>query len=143
MATIVGPIAPYNNVPIAPQNFQPSQFPITAISLGFSTTVTMGNSTNSVPPNYIVGQLCRLLIPSSFGSIQLNQVSGYVLSIPSSTSVVLGINSSQNVDPFVLSNATTVAQIVAVGDVNQGVTNATGLSNQGTFVPGCFQNISS
>lgn len=132
-----GPVSPYNNVPIEPQNFEPSRFVIAGVTLGQTTTVT-----TSVSHNYVVGQQVRLIIPYSFGCRQLNEQVGFVLSVPSSTTVVLDIDSSQNVDPYKSSTATTVAQILAIGDINQGALNASGSSNQGTYVPGSFINIS-
>lgn len=133
-----GPIAPERNPPINPQYYQPGVFFITAITLGATTTVT-----TSVNHNYVIGQLCRLLIPQSYGSYQLNEVTGNVISIPTANQVVLDINST-NADAFVASPAygPTKPQIVAVGDVNTGTINATGRSANGTFIPGSFIDIS-
>lgn len=141
MSTLKGvisyPIPLYANVPIESQYYQPSRFVISALTRGQTTTVT-----TSVAHNYIIGQECRLIIPPSFGCRQLNEASGFVLSIPSTTQVELSIDSSINVDPYIASSATTVAQILAIGDLNSGVTNSSGISNQGTYVPGSFINIS-
>jgi len=71
------PIPPYSNPPIEPQNFKPSLFYITAISLGQITTVT-----TSVNNNYVVNQEVRLLIPNGYGSRGLNEQIGLVISIP-------------------------------------------------------------
>lgn len=132
----VGPIALFNNLPIEPQFYQPSRFVISAISLGTTTIVT-----TTVNHNYVVGQEVRLLIPSSFGSYQLNEQTGFIISIPASNQFELNINSSKNVSAFISSSATTVAQCLAVGDVNMGQTN-TGRTNNLTNVPGSFINIS-
>lgn len=133
---MTGPIPPYSNVPIQPQNFKPSRFVITAITLGQTTTITTSDNTN-----YVTGQLVRLVIPESFGSYQLNEQTGYVLSIPATNQVVLNINST-NANPFVSStNRFSQAQIMAVGDINNGPINIQG--RQGNIsVPGSFQNIS-
>lgn len=133
----VGPIAYLNNLPIEPQNYAPNYFFISAISLGSLTTVT-----TTVDHNYVVGQLCRLIIPFSFGCRQLNEVTGYVVSIPATNQVVLNINSSVNVDAFTSSSAFTQPQILAVGDISNGTTNSTGRSNTGTYIPGAFINVS-
>lgn len=133
---ISGPIPPYNNLPIEPQFYQPSRFVISAITLGATTLVT-----TTVNQNYVIGQEVRLIIPPSFGSVQLNGKTGIVISIPASNQVEININSSKNVDPFVSSNATTQAQILAIGDVNSGTTNL-GRNNNTTFIPGSFINIS-
>jgi|SRR5579872_898053 len=132
-----GPVAPYNNVPINPQYYKPSRFVISAVSLGETTTIT-----TTVNMNYVIGQLVRLLIPPSFGCVQLNEQEGYVISIPAANQVVLDIDSSLDVDPFISSSATTVAQIIAVGDINTGTVNPTGRVMNGTYIPGAFVDIS-
>ena len=137
MPVISFPIPPYSNPPIESQNFQPSQFFISTISLGTMTTVT-----TTVNHNYVVGQEVRLLITPTSGCRQLNEQTGFVLSIPASNQVVLNINSSQNVDPFTTSSATTQPQIVAVGDINSGITSSTGRVISSTNIPGSFINIS-
>lgn len=83
------PIPAYSNVPIEAQFYQPSRFVISAISLGITTIVT-----TSLDNNYVVGQLVRLLIPAPYGSFQLNNVQGYVISLPASNQVEIGIDSS-------------------------------------------------
>ena len=144
---IQGPIAPYSNLPIKPQFFQPSQFPITAITYGVTTTVTMGDSTNNVPPNYVVGQFVRFIIPVKYGARQLNEKVGYVISLPSSNQVEIEINSI-GTDPFVASptfspgESQTPAQILAIGNLANGQINSTGRIDLGTYPPGSFINIS-
>jgi|BogFormECP03_OM2_1039629.scaffolds.fasta_scaffold00002_16 hypothetical protein len=137
MTVISYPIPPYSNLPINAQYYAPSRFVISAISLGVTTAVTTTQNNN-----YTIGQLVRLLIPPTFGARQLNESEGYVLSITSPNQIVLSINSSVNVDPFINSSANTKAQTLAIGDTNTGATNTTGRSNQTTFVPGSFINIS-
>lgn len=133
-----GPIPPYSNPPIEPQFFQPSVFPISGLSLGGSTTVTTTEN-----HNYVIGQLCRLIIGQSWGSYQLNEMLGYVTSIPASNQVVLNIN-SQNANSFKTGFGTN-PQIVAVGDVNSGLISSTGNRLPNGLVPtipGSFINIS-
>jgi hypothetical protein len=136
------PIPPYQNLPIEPQFYQPSVFVISAITLGITTTIT-----TTVTMNYVVGQLVRLNIPSNYGSYQLNQQTGYVLSVPAANQVVLSINSSVNVSPFAMTPppgnvATSPPQIVAVGDINYGYTSSTGSNIPLVTIPGSFINIS-
>lgn len=134
---IVGPVAPESNPPINPQYYEPSRFVISAISLGKTTLVT-----TSISNNYVVGQNIRLLIAPTYGANQLNNKTGYVLSILSSTQVEVGIN-SQNTDAFNPSGTgTTQPQIIAIGDINSGQTNASGPSATITYIPGSFINIS-
>jgi len=106
-----GPVALYNNLPIEPQFYQPSRFVISNVTLGNTTIVT-----TSVANNYVIGQLVRLLIPVGYGCNQLNEQSGIVISLPSSTQVEVMINSSVNVNPFVANPF--IANIT-------GITNAT------------------
>lgn len=132
------PIPLYQNVPIEPQFYQPRRFVIEDITLGATTTVT-----TTTDHDYVIGQEVRLIIPAQFGCYQLNEVLGYVLSVPSSDSVIININSLRNVDPFISATATTASpQILAMGDINQGAINSSGRVNNGTFIPGSFQNIS-
>lgn len=131
------PIPPYQNVPINAQYYQPSRFVISAITLGVTTLVQ-----TIADMNYVIGQQVRLIIPPSFGSRQLNEITGYVISIPQSNQVILGINSSQNVDPFINSSAPTQAQILAIGDVNTGAINADGPQYLQSYIPGSFIDIS-
>lgn len=130
------PTPPYSNPPIEPQFFKPSQFVISALTTGLNTTVT-----TSVNNNYVIGQECRLLIPKGYGCTQLNGLTGFVVSIPASNQVVLNINST-NSNAFIAASLPQQPQIVAIGDVNTGQTNANGLNSNLTFIPGAFQNIS-
>lgn len=134
----VGPIALYNNLPIEPQFYQPSRFVISSIALGRTTIVTATENMN-----YVISQLVRLLIPPSFGSYQLNEVEGYVLSLPTPDSVEISIDSLRNVDPFVIPpTSTDSAQILPVGDISSGSINTNGRTGNVTFIPGSFINIS-
>lgn len=136
---ITFPIPPYQNVPPQPEFYQPSRFVIEDITLGQTTLVT-----TTEDHNYVIGQECRLLIPSPFGSFQLNEVKGNVLSIPSDDQVELSIDSSRNVDAYIASSVTypSVAQIVAIGDFNSGAINSNGRIQNITFIPGSFINTS-
>ena len=131
------PIPAYQNVPIEAQFYKPSRFVISDVTLGVTTLVT-----TTEDMNYVIGQVVRLLIPSSFGCYQLNERQGIVLSIPADNEVEISIDSSQNVDQFISSSATTKPQIVAIGSVNTGYLNVSGRTNNGTYVPGSFINIS-
>lgn len=131
------PIPLYQNLPIQSYYFVPSQFFISAVTLGPQTTVTA-----TIDMNYVIGQQVRLMIPASFGCFQLNGLTGYVISIPSTNQVTIDINSSVGVDAFVLSSDITRAQILAIGDINTGFTSTTGPIIPLVTVPGSFINIS-
>ncbi len=141
------PIPAYQNLPIEPQFYQPSQFVITGLVLGQTTIVTMANGTNNVTPNYVIGQQVRLIIPPKYGSRSLSGRTGYVLSIPTTNSVEVSIN-SLDADPFIPSptfiafQSQTPPQIVAIGDINSGIVNGAGNMSTSTLIPGSFQNIS-
>jgi hypothetical protein len=136
MTVISYPIPPYSNLPINAQFYQPSRFVISGITLGVTTTVTTASDNN-----YVVGQLVRLIIPPSFGTRQLNEQEGYVLSIPTPNQVVININ-SVGFDPFINSFATSKAQILPIGDIGNGVVNTNGRTQNITYIPGSFINIS-
>lgn len=132
---ITGPIPPYSNPPIEPGYFLPNIFFISAVELGITTIVTMTMNTT-----FVIGQLCRLLIPKANGCSQLNEQTGYVIAIPNPNQVQLTINSTM-ANAFVTTLSGTQPQIVSVGDINSGQVN-TGRSNNLTFIPGSFINIS-
>ena len=89
MSAIIGPTPAYANVPINANYYQPSRFVISAITLGETTTVT-----TTADHNYVIGQVVRLLIPQDYGSYQLNETQGIVLSVPAADQVTVGINST-------------------------------------------------
>jgi hypothetical protein len=133
---IKGPVAPFSNLPIHAEYFQPSQFFISAITLGQTTTVT-----TTANDNYVVGQLVRFIIPPTFGTRQLNGQTGYVISLPAANQVQVAINST-GFDAFISDTAKTQPQLLPVGDVNSGQTNSNGITSILTFIPGSFINIS-
>jgi len=135
---IPGPIAPESNPPINPQYYQPRLYFISNITLGITTIIT-----TSVDHDYVIGQNVRLLIPQGYGPYQLNEQTGYVISIPSANQVELNIYSI-GANAFIPTPAygPTMPQIVPIGDVNTGVINASGRAINGTFIPGSFIDIS-
>lgn len=134
---VIGPIAPENNPPIEPQFYNPSRFNISAITNGQTTTIT-----TSVAHNYVVGQVVRLTIPTVCKEYELDEKSGIIVSIPSTTQVVVDIFSSK-FNTFVAAPATgTRPQILAIGDVNSGRVNASGRTNNATSILGSFINVS-
>jgi len=130
------PIPIYQNLPIEPQFYQPRMFFISDIALGQTTTIT-----TTVDHDYVIGQECRLIIPPTFGTRELNNQTGFVIAIPASNQVTLDIN-SQGFNTFISSSATTQPQILAIGDVNTGEINTQGRINQITYINGSFINIS-
>lgn len=135
----IGPISNERNPPINPQYYEPSRFVITSISEGINTIVT-----TNFPHNYVVGQEVKLLIPVFWGAYQLNNKTGFVLFIPSTTQVKISIDSF-GASPFVLASVhpvyTQQPQIIAIGDINTGVQNSSRSGNI-TYIPGAFRDIS-
>jgi len=81
------------------------------------------------------------LIPGGYGSVELNELTGFVIAIPNPTQVTLDIN-SQNVSAFISTSLRQTPQIVAIGDVNTGQINTTVANSNLTNIPGSFINIS-
>lgn len=138
--TVLSPPIPiYQNLPIHAEFYQPTRFVIEDIILGVTTLVI-----TVLDHDYVIGQNVRLIIPADFGCFQLNEVQGYVVSIPSRNQVEINIDSSRNVDPYIASSSTfpCVAQILAIGDLNNGQINTSGRISNITYIPGSFINIS-
>jgi hypothetical protein len=137
MNTVISyPIPPYSNPPINPQYYQPSRFVISGVTRGTITTITTTQNMN-----YVIGQLIRLVIPPSFGIRELNGQTAFVLSIPNLNQVVINIDST-SYSAFTNSNATTQAQILGIGDINNGYISNTGNVISNPEIPGSFINIS-
>lgn len=137
LPTEPGPVAPYNNYPVQSYFYEPNVFTIANIALGINTLVT---TTTAV--NYVVGQIVRLIIPTAYRAIQLDQRQGIVIDIPSANQILINIDStdSNTFDPAPV-QAPTSAQVVAIGDYNSGQIN-TSRSGQTIYVPGSFINVS-
>jgi hypothetical protein len=125
-----------NNIPINSNFYQPSFFFITALTLGFTTVVT-----TSVNHNYVVGQNIRLTIPNGYGTVGLNEQTGYVVSIPAANQVEVNINSI-NQSTFINAGQKTKPQIMAIGSIANGYQSSTGPLVSSTNIPGSFINIS-
>lgn len=129
-------IAPQRNPPITPWYYIPRAAFISAITTGTTTTITTAAS-----QYYVVGQIVKLLLNANNGCRGLNNREFLVISVPSSTQVVLDVNSLLET-PFVLTASYTEPQIVPVGDYNSGAINSQGRVNNGTYIQGSFINIS-
>ena len=135
--TVISPPIPaYQNLPIEPQNYQPRFFFIEDITQGPTTIVT-----TTTDHDYVIGQLIRLIIPPTNGIRLLNGQLGYVISIPADDQVEVTIY-SVGLDPFITSNNRNQPQILPVGDVNTGQTNANGPFFTTPYIPGSFIDIS-
>ena len=144
MTVISYPIPPYSNPPINSDYYQPRAYDISAITLGSTTLVT-----TSANHDFVIGQACRFIIPWGYGTTELNEMQGIVISIPMDDQVTITIDSSSfstfipGGSPQPVDKGTTaVPQILPIGDVNSGIISSTGLSNTSTNIPGSFINIS-
>jgi hypothetical protein len=141
-----GPVPAYSNPAITPWYYTPSKFSIADITRGITTVVTMTPSNvggTTVYPNYVIGQRVRINMTYGYGMPQINTMEAYVLSVPSSTTVQLDIDSRFfNAFDTTPTGATTPSQIIAVGDINSGQINSSGRTNQLTYIPGSFRDIS-
>ena len=133
---ISGPVAPYSNIAVQPQNFEPRKFDISAITLGSTTTVT-----TVLDMDYVIGQEVRLIIPPGYGSRELNEIQGFVIAIPAANQANLNINSIGS-NSFISAGLPNKAQILAIGDVNTGQLNENGPKRTKPWIPGSFRNIS-
>jgi len=122
------PIPAYSNPPIEPQFFQPSVFDISAITRGQSTTVT-----TTEDHNFVIGQLVRLIIPVLFGTYQINNLQGYVTSIPTDASVVVQIDSVY-MDAFVASPYTAIITNIVVSTATSVTVTANNSFKRGASI---------
>lgn len=137
MTVISYPIPPNQNEPIKAEYYQPSRFVISGITRGKETIIT-----TTEDMNYVIGQQVRIILPSIYKCYQINQQTGYVLSIPTSKSVTIDIDSS-SYDPFVnTAYSVEKPQIVAIGTLRNGSLNSEGRINNINYTPGAFINIS-
>ena len=129
------PIALYSNLPIHAEYYTPSRFEIANITRGTTTVIT-----TTLDHDYVIGQQVRNWVPIPYGCRQINGIPAYVLSIPSTTSIQISIDSS-NFDAFYALSLSQKPQIVAIGDTNTGQIN---LNNKQMmpWIPGSFRNIS-
>ena len=132
----IGPNAPYRNTPIHIETYVPKSFAISNITLGRTTKVI-----TSVPTQYVVGQLVRLLIPAFFGTRELTNQLAYVINV-TSNEITLNIDSSA-MTPY-KTNPTyskTPPQVIAVGDANYNTTNSTApiVNFNSLTIPGAFR----
>jgi len=131
-ALVGSPPGAYVKKVLYPYLYVPGVSFISAITLGSTTTIS-----TTTAHNLVVGQEVAFRIPSVYGTVQLNSLPnilipgspmyGYVVSVPSSNSVVVNINSTNytafNSNQTVASvDGLSFPQMVAVGDVNTGGT---------------------
>lgn len=108
--------------------FAPAMRNILSITQSYPTTITTTyDGVNPGEHDYISGLIVRLIVPSGFGMIQANELSGPITVI-NSTQFTMPIDTT-NFDPFIIPalqpgyNATP-AQVVVWGEINDILTGA-------------------
>jgi hypothetical protein len=133
---IVGPIAPYSNLPIQSQFYQPRRYQISDVTKGFTTIVTITED-----HDFVIGQQVRTLIPAEYGIFQMNGLQSLVISIPASDEVEIQLN-SKAFDLYISATSNQVPQIIPIGEFNSGYISSTGRVVSEINIPGVFINIS-
>ncbi len=94
--------------------------------------------------NYVINQQVQFFIPPQWGMRQLDQLKGFVLSIPTSNSFNVNINSTQ-FDAFVTPTTPAYvvinpAQVSGIGDMNYGNLAPGGRLPVPNVPPGSYEN---
>jgi hypothetical protein len=94
--------------------------------------------------NYVINQQVQFFIPSQWGMRQLNQLKGYVLTIPTSNEFTVNINTSQ-FDAFITPTPPTYividpAQVMGIGETNYGQSSPGGIPILPITIPGAYEN---
>ncbi len=104
--------------------FQPAMRLITALTLAENASVT-----TSFDHDYLVGLVVRLLVPSEFGMIQVNQEVGTIIDVPTATSFIIDID-TRGFDTFIVPAPepwyiNDFPSVIPVGEVNSSLSQAT------------------
>lgn len=107
-------------------------------SIGANTLVT-----TNIEHGFVVGNLVGFSIPKEYGMRELNAVKAYVLTVPTTTSVLLNLD-SRNFTPFIIPTPipTVVldpAQIIPAGNSNSGYSAPGGVQPTYETIPGAYQ----
>lgn len=133
------PNTPYNLGLFNSGTYTPPVSTITAISTGNPTTITTSDANS-----FVVGQEIQFFIPPLWGISQINNVTGYVVGITSSTQFTVNIDST-NFDSFITPSPPEFVvidypQVAGIGDANTGSLSPGGKTALPNTVPGSFQN---
>lgn len=91
--------------------FQPAVRLVTDVTKAYHATVT-----TSFDHDYIVGQIVRFYIPTTWGMWQLNHLQGEILSVPTSDTFTVAID-TRDFDSFVVPGSPLqYAQVVPIGE---------------------------
>lgn len=120
-----------------PDLYVPFSCPIAGITVGDPTVFT-----TSVNHNFVVGGQVRVIIPSGWGTTQINDQTGYVTAV-TATTVTVDIDSTGATAFAYPSSATaalgiTYPQIIPVGDANTGYQASGNNPPSPITIPGAF-----
>ncbi|CAB4126524.1 hypothetical protein UFOVP80_23 [uncultured Caudovirales phage] len=119
--------------------YTPATINITGI-----TNANPASITTAIAHSFVIGQEVQFFIPPQWGITQLNNQSGYVLSIPTSTSFTVDIDTSTYNVFITPSPATYVVidkpQVAGIGDANFGQSSPGAVPPNPNTVPGAYQN---
>lgn len=99
-------------------NYSPLFYPRRFITINI-TKATNGIVTTNIPHGYQVGQLVRFSIPAVSGMVQLDQQTATVLTVPSTTTFTINIDTSAYTTftfPTVAQQPSNFPQVVPVGE---------------------------
>jgi hypothetical protein len=94
--------------------------------------------------NYVINQQVQFFIPPQWGMRQLNQLKGYVQTIPESDEFTVNIDTSQ-FDAFVVPSVAppeviNPAQVAGIGSYNYGTVGPGGVLPLPQTIPGAYEN---
>lgn len=105
--------------------YQPAMRLISGITNAVQPTIT-----TTFDHDYLVGLLVRFYIPSEYGMVQLNHLTGQVLSVPTDATFTINIDTS-SFDTFIAVAApepwyvNDTAHVVPTGEINSSLAQAT------------------
>lgn len=94
--------------------------------------------------DYVINQEVQFFIPPQWGMRQLNQLKGYILTIPNPDEFTVNIDTSQ-FDAFVIPTPAAFvviddAVVVGIGDANYGQSSPGGVVPLPQTIPGAYEN---
>ena len=113
-------------------------------NLSAVTTSNPALVTTSITHSFVIGNEVQFFIPPQWGMRQLDQLTGYVLSIPAPNQFTVSIDTTF-FDAFVIPTSPPFvviepAQVAGIGDSNTGQSAPGGVLPVPNTVPGAFEN---
>jgi len=136
---MASPLNPYNLGLFNSGTYTPAINNLTAVTQANPAAVTTASN-----HNYVINQEVQFFIPPQWGMRQLDQLTGYVLSIPALNQFTVSIDTS-TFDAFIIPTPPPLvvinpAQVSGIGEANYGQFSPGGVIALPQTVPGSFQN---